>query len=804
MSNRNMDVLGRIIQKADPKLYDTLFYSDDGLELLRIVRKKNANNEVEFAIEIDDVINPYAKSAEVTEEINQKIAALGTVFSFKGVVETLSDLPQDNNEPGYVYHVKELESEYVWIDDDSTEKWEELGPVKVAQADYALVAREAIEADQLASDRQIENADEACPPITFGAIGGTAEVQDGYSKFEELRGNTICWNQLFVPRSTVTTSGVTVTNNGDGSFTLSDTATGEVYLNLTDSQYPISYIEGHKYLLRGGITTDAELSASSSSITGSWAGNTPIIFTANSGTDSGYVRVKIVNGTTYNNVKIIPQLFDLTKMFGAGNEPTTVEEFTSQFFAPNYAYNAGQLLSSKSASMILRGRNQWDEEWEVGEYDSNGEKIDSSTQIRSKNKIKVIPNTYYTLTTTFELSGASYYGRVYFYDSRGNFISPREFWGTDYHQQILAPQNAYYMAFDVRSEYGATYNDNICVYICYDTPNLPYVSCEQQVVTLPNLELKSAGSAYDVAYQAGGGKRRIGPVDLGTLVWSNNGNGQFMTTAYEGSSEIVRPSSSNIAGNILCARYENVAWNSHNGLDKTISLTAGGYIYIQDSAYSSSTATEFINSLQGVYLYCELGTEIDITIEENPGWTELVKIDNFGTIEFTVDPAQTPQVPQAYFIRYTVNLGEWVDTAYVKTNGDANKIITDTDWATNNKAGVVKIGEGLTFSSGTGTIYTHREQLGGIKTAVNLYRPIVSGTQHQSTFYGLAKAAGANLASSTSETAPDGTNAGVYPADAIQAILNMILPSGPMTDGTYDLVRTVSSGTITFSWVART
>ena len=307
MPTRNMDVLGRIIQKADPKLYDTLFYSDDGLELLKLVKKKNANNEIEFTFELDGAENPYAKSAEVTEEINQKIAALGTVFDFKGVVEKVSDLPQENNETGDVYHVTEEQSEYVWIDDDGTEKWEELGPVKVAQADYALVAREAIEADQLASDRQIENADEACPPIVFGPIGGTAEVQDGYSKFEELRGNTICWNQLFVPRSTVTTAGVTVTNNGDGSFTLSDTATGEVYLNLTDSQYPISYIEGHKYLLRGGITTDAELSASASSITPYWAGNIPIIFTAQSSAASGYVRVRIVNGTTYNNVKIIPQ-----------------------------------------------------------------------------------------------------------------------------------------------------------------------------------------------------------------------------------------------------------------------------------------------------------------------------------------------------------------------------------------------------------------------------------------------------------------------------------------------------------------
>lgn len=36
-------------------------------------------------------------------------------------------------------------------------------------------------------------------------------------------------------------------------------------------------------------------------------------------------------GTVFNNVKIKIQIFDLTLMFGAGNEPTSVEEFEAMF-----------------------------------------------------------------------------------------------------------------------------------------------------------------------------------------------------------------------------------------------------------------------------------------------------------------------------------------------------------------------------------------------------------------------------------------------------------------------------------------
>ena len=51
------------------------------------------------------------------------------------------------------------------------------------------------------------------------------------------------------------------------------------------------------------------------------------------------------------------EVFDLTKMFGSGNEPATVEEFEAMFPGEGYSYNAGELLSAGVNEIVERGRN---------------------------------------------------------------------------------------------------------------------------------------------------------------------------------------------------------------------------------------------------------------------------------------------------------------------------------------------------------------------------------------------------------------------------------------------------------------
>lgn len=51
-------------------------------------------------------------------------------------------------------------------------------------------------------------------------------------------------------------------------------------------------------------------------------------------------------GATAGTYKFTLQLFDLTAMFGSGNEPASVEEFEKMFPADYYPYNAGEVVSA--------------------------------------------------------------------------------------------------------------------------------------------------------------------------------------------------------------------------------------------------------------------------------------------------------------------------------------------------------------------------------------------------------------------------------------------------------------------------
>lgn len=56
------------------------------------------------------------------------------------------------------------------------------------------------------------------------------------------------------------------------------------------------------------------------------------------------------NYTDYQIVKNSLMLFDLTLIFGAGNEPTA-EQFEAMFPADSYQYNPGEIISSRTATI---------------------------------------------------------------------------------------------------------------------------------------------------------------------------------------------------------------------------------------------------------------------------------------------------------------------------------------------------------------------------------------------------------------------------------------------------------------------
>lgn len=576
------------------------------------------------------------------------------------------------------------------------------------------------------SDREVEDADQACPPAVFSSIGGDAEIQDGNNAFEELRGNSVASNQIVKNGNFADNAGFSE-NSGAGDFStisIANNVLTQTFNSTPDATYKSGFvtnygyrpdiIKDHYYLIKFKFKASKNCSVQAYTAgTGYFASKSVV---ANTWTYYGAIKQatstelatnlasNITDATILGNSDTLEwtefQLFDLTQMFGAGNEPETVAEFNALFPKSYYDYNAGTLLSSKSTGLIIRGMNQ---------LKSSPVKNTAVVSFDRQTFTRLIPGEEYILSFESIANASTYRWCMSFYDIDGNQINDIDLFTFEHASyfnssglcltsnnlsisiktmKFTAKVSCYvYINFGLGDVSSSTTMSNAMFRLYYNTDNLPYEPYKEETIALPNIELRSAGEAYDVAYSSGGGKRRIGIVDLGTLTWSKKSNNRF-ASGNELQNIIKTWTDYNGVPNLRCGKYSlttpaNIEGSSPN--DKSITISGNGIsVVIYDSAYASGDANAFKTAMSGVYLYYELAEETDITTTENPGWQQLININNYGTFEFTSE--QTIQVPQAYFVRYTANLVEFLDSAYEVTDGDASKIALKSDVSTEETA----------------------------------------------------------------------------------------------------------------------
>lgn len=131
--------------------------------------------------------------------------------------------------------------------------------------------------------------------------------------------------------ATQTINGVTFTNNGDGTITYNGvTSVGANY----SLQSGLSVVSGHKYLSYVGENTNDKISVLL------YADKDPYdtfdnrfpnaeggISTALKNSNELYYQPKPLSNISFFGFILKPQLYDLTLMYGAGKEPTTVDQF---------------------------------------------------------------------------------------------------------------------------------------------------------------------------------------------------------------------------------------------------------------------------------------------------------------------------------------------------------------------------------------------------------------------------------------------------------------------------------------------
>ena len=490
---------------------------------------------------------------------------------------------------------------------------------------------------------------------------------------DEIVGGSVVWNQLLdvTTKATTTSQGVTYTNNGNGSFTLTGTPTAiNTFENIDWVPNVNPYKLGHIYLLFSGYAGELPIGVRIYGIGQTGYDTYSKGYSLKRATElgaNGYVRFQITNikGTDIGTVKLTPQLFDLTAMFGTaiadyiyGLETATagagVAFFRSLFGASYYPYNAGELVSISGLSAHKTvGKNLLDFESRLKAWNSTYAKVgDNSFSVSTTGtgyrepyqfSDKDIDVTISGVVT--DNSGAAGW-RIELLNSDGTLVGGIR----------QGTTSASGKASKVRLNYntggnGAVYSNMQIEYGLTATAYEPY---EEHVYPLddsltlrgvPKLVDNKIKFDGDIYASDGTVTRRYGVVDLGTLSWSylTNYNEPFFRSAL----------SDKMYNNntfVLCEKYPfygntSLAIIGTGAVSDKMIATHGSNngVCIKDSTYD--TAASFAASLSGVYLVYELATPTTETAEP---YQTIQACDPDGTEEYVT----TGIVPVGHNTRY--------------------------------------------------------------------------------------------------------------------------------------------------------
>lgn len=169
-----------------------------------------------------------------------------------------------------------------------------------------------------------------------------------------------------------TKDGVTVTSNGD-TFIVNGTSTSSSYISVLISIW--KPVIGHIMFIcgcpKGGSANTFRFSALNQLYGDDYGGGAIFKVKGN----GAYVGIVFSSGITFDNIVFKPQLFDLTEMYGAGNEPTTVEQFRQDFPEELYDYKPycfvksyktllkasdNKIITSYKKSLVCKTKNLFD------------------------------------------------------------------------------------------------------------------------------------------------------------------------------------------------------------------------------------------------------------------------------------------------------------------------------------------------------------------------------------------------------------------------------------------------------------
>lgn len=493
---------------------------------------------------------------------------------------------------------------------------------------------------------------EATPEeFTFRPSAGTKSIRDESAVIRRIKGNTSVWGQLAEwtgidnkGQSTLATyeisdNSVDITYNKAG-------VPGQVYI-FSSPLYPA--VTGHKYLCTIDVKTSKSLGlmlypwydvflrfTSNQSWTTHSAFYTP---TRTEFTNRFYFRFQSATNQTMEIGDSIHcrnlQFFDLTQIFGAGNEPTTIEEFKKLYPESYYSYCEPEVRSMRAAGIETIGANAFNKDNVVGGL-INADGTVTSNDIYSVAEIEVVPNETYTLKGVANAVNTIYTYAIY--DSRNKVISVGEIKNSVTKPLLVSgdvtmPMTARYLKVVAHSDHL----DSCCVNLKHSGTLAPEEATYfKEVRMLPDIAkyfpegMHGIDDVFDEINEENAIKR-FGVVDLGTLTWNPGGTGTTDIYKWQTEELVARPASATSeVPNIICVKYktgtQNDTWNKID----CITVSSTGRLFLFDSNFTTASDKDaFVASLQGVMLVYEIAEPIVTPITE-PLQMDY-KVADFGT-----------------------------------------------------------------------------------------------------------------------------------------------------------------------------
>ena len=311
------------------------------------------------------------------------------------------------------------------------------------------------------------------------------------------------------------------------------------------------------------------------------------------------IGVRIEVGASFNNMRVAPMLIQ------GSSAPT------------KWSQGYDGLKHTHITGLESTGINLWDEEWEVGSisYD-NGDNVQVSNRIRSKNYIEVIPNA--TFYQNYNATGRQI--QVFYYDQNHNFLGYENSFTQALQGLFTTPSNCRYIRFIVATDYGTTYNHDICINKSDSTINGNHYPYEEDT-----LEIEADLNEYDYI-DVEEGKKVNGSleIDLGAnfsvYKLENSGTGAILWQLTPLSSLTL----TSRKGVFEKYDVDTTTPNAWNIADKSLVFSISDqHIFLKDSSFDQMTSTEVKTALTGIKGFIERATPIVTDVEiPKDGWID--------------------------------------------------------------------------------------------------------------------------------------------------------------------------------------